>query len=268
MPLPSQIFEPHPLLQHDIKCYWTMDAPVSVYNAIPVLPDTHVELIINCGAPFTPVGDIDNPDDLPCVFLNRLQNRPIYPKSTGDCQFIGVRLYAWAVRNLITLPKGANQADDRAPIVLDDSWQTFGKKLVRIVHQRGYAEAINQLQDFVLAQRQLQPRVTAIQSSGALLHESGGQIDMPTLAANSHLSLRQFERQFKYHTGILPKAYVRLLRYENARHALFRNPDQDMVALAQDLGYYDQAHFIHEFKAFTTRTPGDYVAGVRSYAAQ
>ncbi|HEX2622585.1 MAG TPA: DUF6597 domain-containing transcriptional factor, partial [Phototrophicaceae bacterium] len=89
MQLKSEIFEPHPALQQDIKCFWTMEAAVSVYNTLPVLPDTHVELIINCGSPFVIEGYDGSLDDAPCVFLNRLQNRPVYPKSTGDCQFIG-----------------------------------------------------------------------------------------------------------------------------------------------------------------------------------
>src|SRR5262249_10162481 len=95
-----------------------------------------------------------------------------------------------------------------------------------------------------------------------------GKARLSEVAAQSNLSQRQFERQFKRWIGVPSKIYARLVRHEAAREALFHDPDSEMVTLAQNYGYSDQAHFIHEFKAFTARTPGQYAARVRETASR
>jgi hypothetical protein len=42
------------------------------------------------------------------------------------------------------------------------------------------------------------------------------------------------------------------------------DPDADLTELAQDCGYFDQAHFIKDFKAFTGKTPTEYARQMRA----
>jgi len=41
------------------------------------------------------------------------------------------------------------------------------------------------------------------------------------------------------------------------------DPDTDLTGLAYECGYFDQAHFIKDFKAFAGRTPSDYARQMR-----
>jgi methylphosphotriester-DNA--protein-cysteine methyltransferase len=82
---------------------------------------------------------------------------------------------------------------------------------------------------------------------------------MEDLANQTALSTSQFERRFKFLTGVTPKTMARLIRFENIRNMLIINPQRRATDLAQDFGYTDQAHFIHDFKALSTLTPGEFV---------
>lgn len=83
---------------------------------------------------------------------------------------------------------------------------------------------------------------------------------MDTLASQNALSASQFERRFKFLTGVTPKTMARLIRFESIRNMLIINPLRRATDLAQDFGYTDQAHFIHDFKAFATLTPSEFVS--------
>jgi len=60
------------------------------------------------------------------------------------------------------------------------------------------------------------------------------------------------DRVFKMQTGMSVKKYAKIVRIQNAIHILYtKNSDE----IYMDLGYYDQSHFIRDFKTYTTYTP-------------
>jgi AraC-like DNA-binding protein len=151
-------------------------------------------------------------------------------------------------------------------IGLDAVWQRFADDLTTIVAQRGYGEAIDCYQEFVCKTAYRQKHdVTRLRTAGHLLHRSHGQIRMADLAAQSHLSASQLERQFKHYTAISPKAYARIVRFGSLQAALLVNPSIRLAGLAEACGYSDQAHLIREFKSFADCTPRAFAATAPAY---
>ena len=153
-------------------------------------------------------------------------------------------------------------------IPLGGIWKDFARTLEATFRRSGYLEAIACLQQFILDMRRPESNLASIRAAGELLDVSLGNVSLDDLALRSNLSPRQFERQFKHWTGVSPKTYARLIRHETARRLLTSDPNHSVVALAQDFGYTDQAHFIHDFKTFTSVTPGQYVARIRASQQQ
>jgi len=88
-----------------------------------------------------------------------------------------------------------------------------------------------------------------------------GQVRIDDIADDAGLSPRQFRRLFVSQTGVTPKQLCRVLRF---RHSLGRlQGDADGAELALDCGYYDQAHWINEFRDLSGYTPGQYLARAR-----
>jgi AraC-like DNA-binding protein len=74
------------------------------------------------------------------------------------------------------------------------------------------------------------------------------------------LSAKRFIERFKNEVGLTPKRYCRILRFQQAVRRAHRCPHVDWSQVAVDCGYFDQAHFIHDFRAFAGLTPTAYLA--------
>lgn len=73
------------------------------------------------------------------------------------------------------------------------------------------------------------------------------------------MSADRFIRVFADHVGLTPKRYFRVERFQQAVRWLRRAEPRGLAHLALACGYYDQAHFIHDFRAFAGFTPTEYV---------
>ncbi|MCP3098038.1 helix-turn-helix transcriptional regulator [Myxococcus sp. K15C18031901] len=83
---------------------------------------------------------------------------------------------------------------------------------------------------------------------------------MEQVAALAGLDPRTLQRRFRAAVGVSPKWVVQRYRLHEAAELLARPDAQDMAALALSLGYFDQSHFIRDFKAVVGQSPGRYIA--------
>jgi AraC-like DNA-binding protein len=72
------------------------------------------------------------------------------------------------------------------------------------------------------------------------------------------MSAKRFIERFKTQVGVSPKRYCRIRRFQQAVARAHRGRSVDWAQVALDCGYYDQPHFIHEFRAFSGLTPTAY----------
>ena len=83
---------------------------------------------------------------------------------------------------------------------------------------------------------------------------SKGDIQIKTLAQQQHKSIRQIQRYFKQFVGISPKQFAQLIRFK----AFYKeNYLQSSANSFWDYGYYDQNHFIQDFKAKLGALPSE-----------
>jgi AraC-like DNA-binding protein len=87
------------------------------------------------------------------------------------------------------------------------------------------------------------------------LLQSNGNISITQVADNACLSLRQFERKCKERLGFSPKVYARLIRFSNAYRLFEKSENPNWSEIALSSGYYDQMHFIKDFKEFAGISP-------------
>jgi AraC-like DNA-binding protein len=79
-----------------------------------------------------------------------------------------------------------------------------------------------------------------------------------TVAGKSGLTVRSLQRLFSRYVGVSPKWVINRHRLHEAVDRLTKGETVDWTQLAFELGYFDQAHFIKDFKAIIGRTPGEY----------
>lgn len=84
---------------------------------------------------------------------------------------------------------------------------------------------------------------------------SQGCVRVGNLAAQTGLSLRHFERVFSRQLGITPKMYARIARFETAVRLRSQSRANTWARIAQDLGYHDQMHLVHDFHRLSGESP-------------
>ncbi|HEY6970020.1 MAG TPA: helix-turn-helix domain-containing protein, partial [Candidatus Angelobacter sp.] len=73
------------------------------------------------------------------------------------------------------------------------------------------------------------------------------------------LSQRRFIQLFHEQVGLTPKAFCRVRRFQRILETVHGQREVDWIDVALDCGYYDQAHFIHDFHEFSGLTPTQYL---------
>lgn len=73
------------------------------------------------------------------------------------------------------------------------------------------------------------------------------------------INKRTLQRLFDQYVGVSPKWVIKLYRLQQAAEKMDQNQISNWSKLAIDLGYYDQAHFIKDFKNFIGKSPQAYI---------
>lgn len=125
----------------------------------------------------------------------------------------------------------------------------------RLYHVESDHQRIQLLESFLEKNKKCndQRLLTMIQ----LITDRKGSIKLEELAREANLSKRQIRNSFNTKLGLSPKNFMRLIRF---RHVLENNPSdiENYAQYATRMGYYDESHFIHEFKLLSGMTPKKY----------
>ena len=96
----------------------------------------------------------------------------------------------------------------------------------------------------------------------ALAESDRELVRVAPLAERAGVTVRTLERLFRRHVGVAPKWVLQRFRVQEAAARVAAGQVVEWCALAHDLGFFDQAHFIREFKLQIGRTPHQYAAAV------
>jgi AraC-like DNA-binding protein len=90
--------------------------------------------------------------------------------------------------------------------------------------------------------------------------QSGGNIKLNDLSEKTGYSLRYLNQVISEEFGMPPKELIRIIRFQKAIDGMTQNINtSDLTTTGLEAGYYDQSHFIKDFKEFTEFTPRKYI---------
>jgi AraC-like DNA-binding protein len=98
-----------------------------------------------------------------------------------------------------------------------------------------------------------------IDQTSRLMLATRGRVRIASLAEQSGLSARQFQRRFTSQVGLSPKHYARTIRFDTALTAHRNEPARPWTGIVQEAGYFDQAHFIRECHALVGAGPSQFI---------
>lgn len=128
----------------------------------------------------------------------------------------------------------------------------------RLLEAASAADRVTLVESFLLSRRRLpDPRPSAEIMMVLRAVETQPSLRISQLRAALDWSPRRLTARFRDEVGLAPKAYQRVRRLQGALRGL-DHPARRGADIAAELGYFDQAHFVREFREFTGMTPTQY----------
>ena len=227
-------------LARHVECFWSV-RPASGETTHRVLPDGCTDLVFSSTGGHVRASAVGS------------MTRPLITAMTPGEQVFGVRFHPAMSHGLLRVPVA--ELTDQV-VDLESLWGKEGRSL-----EQELAEAQSDGERLRVIEARLQPPEveTPLQRAVLWIVETRGNASVDELARHVGLSARQFRRVAIEQTGIGPKMLCRVVRFRNAAARVTERPD-DWADFALDHGYYDQAHFINEFREFSGLTPTEYVS--------
>lgn len=208
------------------------------------------------------VGDRERVDFFAADAHTRVDVAPAFIAGAGDAAYVTSIEPAQTVMTVHFRPAGASaflgmplSALTNDCVGLGEIWGRDGATLrERLTTVPAATDRIAALEDFLLAR--LRPDRPVLAPVLAAV-ERRPDMRVSDAAALTGLSPKRLIATFRDEVGLRPKAYLRIRRLQAALRILDTGV-ADGAGIAAELGYFDQAHFIREFRTFTSMTPTQY----------
>lgn len=234
---------PHPHLQLWVQNYWVAqqhNLPNAGFTET-LYPDGGISLTFS----FTEI--------FPLIELKTKQTRSnIFIH--GSIDSIGIRFHPTGICKLFAVDMHDLSSANEDPDILRGE---LGNIQVRLAELNNHSARLLLIEKWLLEKcYQRNPNPSLIQHFVPQLLKPNTQLD--ELIKNQAISRRQLERKFQQEIGLSPSQLKQLHRIKRARETISQNPARPLTEVAQDCGFYDQSHFIHQFQKITGQTPGQY----------
>jgi AraC-like DNA-binding protein len=249
----------HPLLKSYIKFFWELNIENAKLNH-RFIPQRNINLRFNLSD--TPQYAIINGNEhlLDSVNFSGLQDRFMNAslKLNGNVHVLGVCFYPEGPFPFFNIPVsefknqllGANEIGIR---LMNEIWEQL-KEEPDIFARLNIVE--NEFARLLINGNKTPDNIRQIFKA---LNENCNSAQISGFCSQNKISIRSLERLFNKYVGVSASTYLTLNRFHVSANQLIYNNIQKFSDLAFDNGYFDQMHFIRDFKRFTGNTPKNFV---------
>lgn len=246
-----QVITPPPALKNHIHCIWTLesqtdDVPEKAFTVLcHGIPGLIFQQQPDAFSGFSG-------ERLPQLFVFGQAKKYGQLHGGGRFRTIGVNFQPTGLKSLFGI--NAHELTNQHTCINNLVHTSLQEQLL---HCRSAREQVACLFTFLQAQalrhdndnRKLHYAVAALQAGKGLSH----------VTHQLNMSERSLERLFLTHVGITPVFYARICRFQSALELLRQGSFRSLTDIAYSLGYFDQSHFIHDFKLFSGVSPRIYL---------
>ncbi|MEN7548160.1 helix-turn-helix domain-containing protein [Rapidithrix thailandica] len=255
-----QTFKPHNDLRSIVKFYWTLEVLFDPKNQKQkIVPDGCIEMTFNFGDKIkrytSETNFILHPNAM--VMGQRTKSFNILP--VGNVNTFAICFYPIGFANLVEIPL-ENLVDKETPISgLFEQAEAYEleQQMVQAIDTQ---ERIDIIETFLLKKLNKKNTISHIvKSTVDTLLKTNGTTPINVLLKDDISKRRQLERHFKKQIGISPKQLSKAIRLQATLNLLLNKKSETLTAIAYESEYFDQNHFIKDFKDFVGVTPKEFV---------
>ena len=250
-----------------IESIWVYQNDPRAHALERILPTGTAQLIVNLKEDQTRLYDPEPP--YRCVstsgsVLSGMQTR-FQVIDTSEQEYVaGVSFNPGGTVPLFRVP--AHEASD-ADVPLESLWGTRRTATLRerLLESRTIDAALDAL-EAVLQEMWRPPGLhPAVVHALAVFDRRPSTTSIARVTDTIGLSAKRFIERFKREVGVTPKRYCRIRRFQRVLRLSHHDRPVDWTQVAMDCGYFDQAHFIHDFRSFAGITPTVYQSARTSF---
>jgi AraC-like DNA-binding protein len=247
-------------LQPFVKCFWTLEDDGAARSLRQrIVPDGCMEMIFHYGDLYEQYFENGSSIVQPRSFIFGQITTFIEIAPTGTSGIVSARFLPEGLLPFLEVPVSSLENKAVSLSVL------FGEKgallETEVLQATDNQQRIQLIEAFLLS-RLSEPHVidSITKACVEVIFQSEGQLGVPELADKVNINRRNMERKFTTAIGMSPKQLSRVVRLQSVLKMLERQKCSSLTSLAYENGYYDQAHFIKDFKEFTGVSPKSFFA--------
>jgi len=245
-----------------VKSYFWLEEEIDSVNAPfqRVTPDGCTEVNFNLGAPVRrkeASGRTFIQDDF--YLINRVSQH-YFVQQTAQVSMFGIKFQPWGLRPFIKIKR--SEVTDK----FLTHEEVFGRNVKvlqeKVLHTINVSDIIATVEDFFV--RELYDTASddlLVVDAMQKILAANGKVDLDRIYSRYGLTPRRIQQRFSDFAGTSPKMFARLVKFRFALKKLHSiTPHGSLTNVAYDAGYYDQSHFIHDFKFFAGVNPQRYLS--------
>lgn len=254
-------FVPNGFLKDYVQCFFVCETDVAVFTEDKVFATGCIEVMFNLGTSGPQQiknGDVINQPDV------QLWGQTIQPftfASFGKHAMLGIRFFAHTAAVFFDEPIA--QFNDQLIDLKDIYGGETGLLQSKLSEAKSLDRRIELLEAFLL-KRLLRNRdkFNRLQLVNSIMHDlskSDFFENINTVSSHYGISSRYLQKTFLNYCGLTPNMFVKITRFQKSLH-LVSGDDSSLTTIAYKCGYFDQSHFIKDFKFFTGSAPSRFSA--------
>lgn len=253
-----QEFLPSENLRAFVKCFYRCDYETEIVVHDQAFATGSMEIMFNLGSGSFQTGRDGVFETTPKIELWGQIINPLEFRSVGRNKMLGIRFHPHTAS--VVLGNQINMFNDQ----VSDFTSVAGS--AQVLHEQLLnAPTLNQqielLESFLLRKlTAFQKKNTKFQVVNHVIAEMRGEDfcdDIQNVAFKYGISSRYLQKLFLEFTGLTPKLFNKITRFQKSL-LLRNNNDQSLTSIAYQSGYFDQSHFIRDFKFFTGVSPSSF----------
>jgi hypothetical protein len=260
-PMNYQTFQPHPDLDALIKCHWTLEVPAEAKPTKQrIVPDGCIEMIFILGKDVKRYTSEDEFIIQPRAMVLGQITKSFFIQPTGYVNTFAVRFYPYGFATFAATSI-KNLANKETPINLLFGDGPASQLEHKIISAANTKQRIEIVEKFFLDKLKDTTTIDGIvKATVDSIIQTEGSESINSILKNDLSKRRQLERKFFNQVGLSPKQLGKVIRLQTALKMLLHQEYESLTKIAYDSKYYDQAHFIKDFKEFTGANPKDFLA--------
>jgi len=242
-------------LQRFVESYWIIQEEDTAIVQQKIIPDGFPEVIFHFGDPYRINISGEWKEQSRSLLAGQIKKH-FFLENTGRADMIGIKFQPAAITQLfgVSMSSFTDRVVDLNEAIGDSAipWKDIA------FAQEEADKKVEQLEHFLRnVSAQAEPGPDLVDSSLKEIFLSHGMCGVAELAQKADVSERYLEQQFKKYVGLSPKFYARIIRFSRI-FQLIQEENPVWSDLVYGAGFYDQSHFIRNFKSFTGEDPSRY----------